>query len=82
MYGLSKWVAIVASFAVLVVLITPALDELPCSPRHIHCSILVLSSNSLLSLFPGIFLRQQRPSSLLAVSGRTDLLSFTCTRLC
>jgi hypothetical protein len=82
MCRLSKWVAVVASFAVLVILIMPALDELPCSPRHIHCSILVLAGNSLLPLFRAIFLRLQTPSSLLPVSGQTDLLSFICARLC
>jgi hypothetical protein len=82
MCRLSKCVAVLASFAVLVILVTPAPDELPCFPRHIHCFVLILVSNSLLSLFEAILLRLQKPSCLLPVSGRTDLLAFTCTRLC
>ena len=73
-----KFAAVVALFAILVVLVTPVEDELPCSPRQIHCAILVFASNSLLSLSQTIFPKVPKPSGMLSLAGSPDVLSFNC----
>ena len=77
-----KFAAVVVSLAILVVLVTPIEDELPCSPRQIDCAIVVLASNSLLSPSQTIFPKVQKPSSLLSLASSPDVLSFNCARLC
>jgi hypothetical protein len=82
MSRLAKCVALLAAFGVLVVLLTPIADELPCTTWHAQVAFAV-SLNTISTLVLAIFLPETRSGleATRSFSG-TDLLSFTCTRLC
>jgi hypothetical protein len=75
-------VALIAAIGVLVVLITPALDELPSTgPHSLNKTFSLVSSHfSPLSLEILSGLRLQ--FSLITPMSRGNLLSLTCARLC
>jgi hypothetical protein len=75
-------VALLAVLGVLVVLITPAMDELPSTAPHSLHHTIALSVTSIVFL-PKILLHERIDGTTLArlLSG-TDLISLICTRLC
>jgi hypothetical protein len=78
----AKLVASVAAVGVLVVLITPVADELPCTARHRvpfmpYVSLIVTSV-----LARPILSYAQSPAGVVKVFSGTTLLSLTCTLLC
>jgi hypothetical protein len=75
-------IALLAALGVLVVLITPAMDELPSTaPHSLHHTIALSVSGA--TLLPKILLHERLHETTLArlLSG-TDLISLNCTRLC
>jgi hypothetical protein len=78
----AKFVAIIAAVGVLVVLITPAPDELPCTASHKAHLAPAHSVNAISVLFQPIFTRVQPIHSAARLFDETDLLSLTCTLLC
>ena len=78
----TKWVVMLAAVGVLVVLLTPIADELPCTTWRGHVAFAV-SLNAVSTLFLAIFLCETRSGfeTTGSFSG-TDLLSFTCPLLC
>jgi hypothetical protein len=77
-----SFIALLAAFAVLAVLISPALDELPGTAPHVLHHSITLSVISVPQLFHSLKLTlQTHVTSLKLVSG-TDLLILVCTRLC
>jgi hypothetical protein len=75
-------IALLCASAVLIVLITPAFDELPGTPAHLlhHAAALTVTAVPLLFDVTLQLLRSAyAPGSLLRV---LDLLSLTCTLLC
>jgi len=77
----AKCVAIAAAIGVLVVLITPAPDELPCTAGHRHHFNFAVTASSLPLLIQSVINVQLGVAYIAAVRS-TDLLSFTCTLLC
>jgi hypothetical protein len=76
-------IAVLAAFAVLAVLISPALDELPGTAPHILHHSITLSIVSVPHLFDSVELtRQTHVTSLKKLVSGTDLLILECTRLC
>jgi hypothetical protein len=75
-------IALLAALGVLVVLITPAMDELPTTAPHSMHHTIALSVTSTVFL-PKILLQQRIHGTMLArlVNG-ADLISLNCTRLC
>lgn len=75
-------IALLAALGVLVVLITPAMDELPSTAPHSLHHTIALSVTSTVFL-PNILLHERIHGTTLAklLSG-ADLLSLNCTRLC
>jgi hypothetical protein len=75
-------IALLAALGVLVVLITPAMDELPSTAPHSLHHIIALSVSSA-AFLPKILLHERIHGTTLAklLSG-ADLLSLNCTRLC
>jgi hypothetical protein len=75
-------VALVAAIGVLVVLITPAPDELPSTgPHSLNKTFPLVSSHfspPSLEILSGLRLQ----FSLITPLSRENLLSFTCARLC
>jgi len=76
-------IGVIAAVAVLVVLITPASDELPSIGPHALAKIFLapagrtdLSPNGISTSSHAIEMR------VFAAWGGVDLLSYTCTRLC
>jgi hypothetical protein len=78
-----SFLALLAAFAVVAVLISPALDELPGTAPHILHHSVTLSVISVPQLFHIVELTRQTQvmSAKKLVSG-TDLLTLECTRLC
>jgi len=72
---------VMAVFAVVFVLITPAPDELPCTAAHGKLPVVVVPSAviSIVQLIP--FGLPSTPKSVPSSSG-TSLLSLMCTLLC
>jgi hypothetical protein len=79
---LSKIFATVAAIAVLTVLITPAMDELPSTAPHASQMTVVLYIAAIPLILPQFFPALQWPTRSLRLSGGIDLISLTCTRLC
>jgi hypothetical protein len=81
MQPLAKAAAVFATIAILVVLITPAPDELPGLPhKHPVSGAAILPQAQLflsVSVATGVAGNEQPPKSSSA-----DLLSLTCARLC
>ena len=78
-----SFVAVLAAFAVLAVLISPALDELPGTAPHVLHHSITLSVISVPHLFHSLELtRQTHVTSLKKLVSGTDLLILECTRLC
>jgi len=77
-----RYAAVLAAIGVLVVLVTPALDELPCTTAHklpiFFSFVVVVAFFSVLPLLSPIRAAVAAHTILPA----TDLLSFTCVRLC
>lgn len=76
-------VALLAALGVLVVLITPAFDELPSTAPHsqhlpVTLAVSVVPSLLLHVVFSGL---RHEPVSARLVTG-SDLLSLNCSRLC
>ena len=82
MSRLAKFVAIVAALAILWVLITPALDELPSTTGHKTFSVLALTAS------PQPLIVRPALSSFGLLSGVkpsfavVDVLSLTCAFIC
>jgi hypothetical protein len=76
-----QFAALVAVFAVVFVLITPAPDELPCTAPHGKLPVLALPS-AVISIVQLItFGPPSTPKAVPSCTG-TTLLSFNCTLLC
>jgi hypothetical protein len=79
---LAKFAAVVAALGVLWVLITPALDELPCTAGHKLFAVSALVANAT----PFILQPFQSDASFMHLvdrhSGVPDVLSLTCVFLC
>ena len=74
-------VAIAAAVSILVVLITPAPDELPSTGPHSLIKLFVPSSNPIY-LAKSLLSAERVWIELVAISAVIDLLSLTCMRLC
>jgi hypothetical protein len=81
MSRVAKFVALLAAVGILVVLITPVPDELPCTAHRAPLA-LALSLNLISVLVQPIFPSPRSVSSTVQSLSGTDLLSFTCTLLC
>jgi hypothetical protein len=80
-----SWIAIVAvaaAVAVLVVLITPALDELPSTSPHVLAKVFLAPAGGIYLPPNGISPRHGIEVVVTAAWAGADLLSYTCTRLC
>jgi hypothetical protein len=78
-----SFLAVLGFFAVLAVLISPALDELPGTAPHILHHSVTLSVISVPHLFHSVELtRQMHVTSVKKLVSGTDLLILECTRLC
>jgi hypothetical protein len=78
-----SFIAVLAAFAVLAVLISPALDELPGTAPHVLHHSITLSVISVPHLFHSVeLIRQTHVTSLKKLVSGTDLLILECTRLC
>jgi len=77
-----KFVVLLAALSVLVVLITPAPDELPCTAGNKSLQPTVFLAN--VSAFSVQLLRLHHPPASAAARylGVADVLSLTCTFLC
>jgi len=77
-----KIVALLAAVGVLVVLITPAPDELPSTAPHSLHHVIALSVTSL-AFEAKISLHEHvHESHLIRLLSGVDLISLICTRLC
>ena len=82
MGSLVKSVAVVAALSVLVVLLTPAFDELPCPGCHKSASQLLFIARGAWTLLEKIS-RAVKPACIaLPLFHLHDLRSLTCTFLC
>jgi len=78
-----SFIAVLAAFAVLAVLISPALDELPGTAPHLLHHTVSLAVISVPLLFQVVHSESQRPETRLKkIASGTDLLILECTRLC
>lgn len=77
-----KIAAVLAAVCVLTVLITPAFDELPGTVPHIFHDAITLPFVFAPNLFRTVSGVQQPDSIAARIVSGTDLLTFTCTRLC
>lgn len=75
-------IAVVAAIAVLVVLITPAPDELPSTGPHALIKIFLAPAGRIYLLPTGISPRYGIEMGVTVAWAGVDLLSYTCTRLC
>lgn len=75
-------VAITAAIGVLVVLITPAPDELPSTGPHAVNTIFSLALNPIYPPSNEVCSGARPESGITTPLGGVDLLSLTCTRLC
>jgi hypothetical protein len=74
--------AAIAAIGVLVVLITPAPDELPSTGPHALNTAFSLASNPIYPPSNEVCSGARLESGLTTPLGGVDLLSLTCTRLC
>jgi hypothetical protein len=78
----TKAVAVLAVISILVVLITPATDELPSLPHKHRVSLAIALPQAQASLparvAMAVAVNEHAPTLVLS----TDLLSLKCTRLC
>jgi hypothetical protein len=74
--------AILAAVGILVVLITPAPDELPSTGPHALNNVVLQSPNVLYLLPSDILSHHGIALGTPLASASIDLLSLTCTRLC
>lgn len=81
MHRFVHFAALLAVFAVVFVLITPAPDELPCTAPHGKLPVIALSSAVIAIVQLITFALPSIPESAPSFSG-TTLLSFNCTLLC
>lgn len=80
-----SWIATIAVFAaiaVLVVLITPAPDELPSTGPHALTKIFLAPAGGIYLSLNGSSPRHGIEMRVIVAWAGTDLLSFNCTRLC
>ena len=78
----AKFVALLAVIGILVVLITPVLDELPCTARHGAPLALSLPLTVISSLPQPIFPNPRSSFAAVQLFNGPDLLYFTCKLLC
>src|SRR6201984_1081938 len=71
--------AVVAAIGILVVLITPAADELPTTGPHALVKVFLPSANPIYLLPLGVPPKPVVSFALLTASANVDLLSLTCT---
>jgi hypothetical protein len=80
-----SWIATIAVFAaiaVLVVLITPAPDELPSTGPHALTKIFLAPAGGIYLSPNGTLSRRGIETGVIVAWAGADLLSFNCTRLC
>jgi hypothetical protein len=78
----AKYVVILAALSVLVVLITPASDELPCTAMHKSPLAPAFLANVTSVLVPPIRLNYRSVPAAPRFFGVANVLSLTCTFLC
>ena len=78
----AKFVAIAAVIGILVVLITPVSDELPCTARHGAPLTLALPLTVISNVAQPIFPNLRPNFAAVQLFSGPDLLYFTCTLLC
>jgi hypothetical protein len=82
MESVFKCVVILAALSVLVVLITPALDELPCTAACKSLQPPAFVGNVSAVLVPPIRLASRLSPVAVRFFGVTDVLALTCIFLC
>jgi hypothetical protein len=82
MSSLSRYVVVFAALAVLMVLITPALDELPCTAGHKSPVLVAMPLSAPLPVSTESSSNSQSASGIDPVLVVEDVHSLTCTFLC